>query len=83
MDIQNIDIKKLVVSDLNVRKQINGEEDEASITDLSNDIKVNDLLLLNNNPCKITKKIMGSGPFIELEGIDIFTDKKYSQITPL
>lgn len=44
MDIQNIFIKNLVVSDLNVRKQITSEEDEGSITDLSNDIKINGLL---------------------------------------
>ena len=44
MDVQNISIKNLVVSDLNVRKQITGEEDETDITDLSNDIKNNGLM---------------------------------------
>lgn len=44
MDIQNIPIEKLTISELNVRKTISSEDDETNIEDLANDIKINNLL---------------------------------------
>lgn len=44
MDIQNIPIEKLTISELNVRKTISTEDDETNIEDLANDIKINNLL---------------------------------------
>jgi len=44
MEIINIEISKLYVSDVNVRKTLTSEEDETGIIDLANDIDVNGLI---------------------------------------
>ena len=55
MNYLDIDIDKLYVSDINVRKTLESEEDETGISDLANDIKQNGLInpitvrLDNNN----------------------------------
>jgi len=38
MEVANIEIEKLYVSPVNVRKTLSGEEDETGINDLANDI---------------------------------------------
>jgi len=58
MDIANIEISKLYVSNINVRKTLTSEEDETGITDLANDININGLInpitvRLNNNKYEI------------------------------
>ena len=59
MNIENIDISKLYLSDINVRKTLTSEdEDETLITDLANDINRNGLInpitvRLNNNKYEI------------------------------
>jgi ParB/RepB/Spo0J family partition protein len=58
MEIDNIEISKLYVSNINVRKKLTSEEDETGITDLANDINVNGLInpitvRLNNNKYEI------------------------------
>ena len=44
MDIAIIEIQKLYVSNINVRKTLTSEEDETGITDLANDINTNGLI---------------------------------------
>lgn len=44
MDICEIDIDKLFVSNVNVRKTLTSEEDETGISDLANDINTNSLI---------------------------------------
>ena len=44
MEIANIEISKLYVSNINVRKTLISEEDETGITDLANDININGLI---------------------------------------
>jgi len=44
MDICDIDIDKLFVSNVNVRKTLTSEEDETGISDLANDINTNSLI---------------------------------------
>jgi ParB family chromosome partitioning protein len=44
MDVIEISIDDLYVSDINVRKTLNGEEDETGISDLANDINTNGLI---------------------------------------
>ena len=44
MDIENIEISKLFVSNVNVRKTLSSEEDETGIEDLANDININGLI---------------------------------------
>jgi ParB family chromosome partitioning protein len=44
MEISNIDITKLYVSNINVRKTLTCEEDETGIGDLANDINTNGLI---------------------------------------
>lgn len=44
MEIANIEITKLYVSNINVRKTLTSEEDETGITDLANDIDTNGLI---------------------------------------
>jgi ParB/RepB/Spo0J family partition protein len=44
MDIKEIPIEELYVSNVNVRKTLHGEEDETNIQDLANDIKINGLI---------------------------------------
>ncbi len=44
MQVLDIEIEKLFVSDLNVRKTLQGEDDETCIVDLANDIEVNGLI---------------------------------------
>jgi hypothetical protein len=41
MEVSNIEISKLYLSDFNVRKTLTSEDDETGITDLANDIRVN------------------------------------------
>ena len=41
MEVANIEISKLYVSNINVRKTLISEEDETGITDLANDININ------------------------------------------
>lgn len=44
MNISNIEIQKLYVSNINVRKTLTSEGDETGITDLANDINTNGLI---------------------------------------
>jgi len=44
MEIVNVDITQLYVSNINVRKTLTSEEDETGITDLANDIQINGLI---------------------------------------
>lgn len=44
MNVQDIAIEQLYVSPLNVRKVLSNEEDETGISDLANDIRVNNLI---------------------------------------
>lgn len=44
MEVSNIEINKLYVSDFNVRKTLISEEDETGIVDLANDINTNGLI---------------------------------------
>jgi ParB family chromosome partitioning protein len=58
MDIENIEITKLYVSNINVRKTLTCEEDETGISDLANDINTNGLInpitvRLNNDKYEI------------------------------
>ena len=58
MEIANIEISKLYVSNINVRKTLISEEDETGITDLANDINTNGLInpitvRLNDNKYEI------------------------------
>jgi ParB/RepB/Spo0J family partition protein len=58
MEVANIEITKLYVSNINVRKTLTSEEDETGITDLANDINTNGLInpitvRLNNNKYEI------------------------------
>lgn len=53
MEVKDIDVSRLVVSELNVRKTLTSEEDETGISDLANDIRTNGLI----NP--ITVRSMG------------------------
>ena len=58
MEVANIEITKLYVSNINVRKTLTSEEDETGITDLANDINANGLInpitvRLNNNKYEI------------------------------
>ena len=52
MKIENIDILKLYISNINVRKTLTGEEDETGISDLANDINTNGLI----NPITVMVK---------------------------
>jgi ParB family chromosome partitioning protein len=72
MEILNIPINKLYISELNVRKTISGDDDETNIEDLANDIKVNNLLnpltvRLNDNKYEI---IAGQRRFLALKLLD-------------
>jgi ParB family chromosome partitioning protein len=58
MEVANIEITKLYVSNINVRKTLTSEEDETGITDLANDINTNGLInpitvRLNNDKYEI------------------------------
>ena len=58
MEIANIEIFKLYVSNINVRKTLTSEEDETGISDLANDININGLInpitvRLNNDKYEI------------------------------
>ena len=58
MKIENIDILKLYISNINVRKTLTGEEDETGISDLANDINTNGLInpitvMVNNDKYEI------------------------------
>ena len=58
MEVANIEILKLYVSNINVRKTLTSEEDETGITDLANDISTNGLInpitvRLNNDKYEI------------------------------
>ena len=44
MEVKNIEISKLYVSDINVRKTLTSEEDETGISDLACDISINGLI---------------------------------------
>ena len=44
MEIINVEISQLYISNINVRKTLTGKDDETNITDLSNDINVNGLI---------------------------------------
>jgi len=44
MEVVSVDITKLYVSDINVRKTLTSEDDETDITDLANDINTNGLI---------------------------------------
>lgn len=69
MDIINIEISKLYVSNINVRKILTSEEDETGITDLANDIYTNGLInpitvRLNNDKYEI---IAGQRRFLAMK----------------
>ncbi len=49
---QEIALSDLVVSDINVRKQLTGDDDETNIQDLADDIKINGLI----NPITVRRK---------------------------
>lgn len=51
MEVKELDINTLHVSDLNVRKILSSEEDETGISDLANDIRSNGLI----NPITVRK----------------------------
>ena len=51
MDVREIDINKLFVSNVNVRKTLSSDEDETGISDLANDIRTNGMI----NPLTIRK----------------------------
>jgi ParB family chromosome partitioning protein len=51
MDVQELDISSLYVSELNVRKILTSDEDETGISDLANDIRSNGLI----NPITVRK----------------------------
>ena len=51
MEVKEIDTNTLYVSNCNVRKTLEGEEDDTNITDLANDIKTNGLI----NPITVRK----------------------------
>ena len=58
MEVANIEMIKLYVSNINVRKTLTSEEDETGISDLANDIHTNGLInpitvRLNNNKYEI------------------------------
>jgi ParB/RepB/Spo0J family partition protein len=58
MDVANIEITKLYVSNINARKTLTSDEDETGITDLANDINTNGLInpvtvRLNNDKYEI------------------------------
>ena len=44
MEVRELDINTLVVSELNVRKTLTSDEDETGISDLANDIRANGLI---------------------------------------
>lgn len=51
MEVKEIDTNTLYVSDCNVRKTLEGEEDDTNISDLANDIRTNGLI----NPITVRK----------------------------
>jgi ParB family chromosome partitioning protein len=51
MEVKEIDINTLFVSELNVRKTLTSDEDETGISDLANDIRANGLI----NPITVRK----------------------------
>ena len=51
MEVKDIDIISLYVSELNVRKILTSDEDETGISDLANDIRSNGLI----NPITVRK----------------------------
>ena len=51
MEVKELDISRLVVSELNVRKTLVSEDDETGISDLANDIRANGLI----NPITVRK----------------------------
>lgn len=58
MEVANIEISKLYLSNINVRKTLTSEDDETGITDLANDINTNGLInpitvRLNNDKYEI------------------------------
>jgi ParB family chromosome partitioning protein len=44
MEVKELDVSKLIVSELNVRKTLTSDEDETGISDLANDIRTNGLI---------------------------------------
>jgi ParB/RepB/Spo0J family partition protein len=52
MEVKELDISSLFVSDLNVRKTLVSEDDETGISDLANDIRTNGLI----NPITVRKQ---------------------------
>lgn len=51
MEVKEISINDLIVSDINVRKTLTSEEDETGISDLANDIRTNGMI----NPLTVRK----------------------------
>ena len=51
MEVKEVDINNLFVSELNVRKTLTSDEDETGISDLANDIRANGLI----NPITVRK----------------------------
>jgi len=51
MEVKEININDLIVSDINVRKTLTSEEDETGISDLANDIRTNGMI----NPLTVRK----------------------------
>jgi len=72
MEVVNIEITKMYVSNINVRKKLTSEEDETGITDLANDINTNGLInpitvRLNNDKYEI---IAGQRRFLAMKQLD-------------
>ena len=51
MEVKEIDINDLIISEVNVRKTLTSEEDETGISDLANDIRTNGMI----NPLTVRK----------------------------
>jgi len=78
MEVREIELDKLVVSDLNVRKTLTSEEDETGISDLSNDIRVNGLI----NPITV-RRLPGQDKYEIFAGQRRFLATKLLQRTTI
>jgi ParB-like chromosome segregation protein Spo0J len=58
MEVKEIPLAKLYVSELNVRKTLTSDEDETGINDLANDIRSNGLI--NPNTVRLPRVLLRS-----------------------
>ena len=74
MNISDIEISKLYVSHMNVRKTLRGIKDETSISDLANDIVMNGLInpitVLYNNTNNKYEIIAGQRRFLAMKKLN-------------